>query len=395
MEPPEQEAVEHLLPLTTHAVPIDMAVKLDALCRAVEAGTAGEPIDTAAVHAGVQALIEVPSLPVSPAVPGVAWTAHALGTNEPHGVVTQATSAVGEILTLHRLADGSPTVGTWARLGAPPQVASFHLTRQTTGWELVIRDMARTFRQRVEAVPTGLAWATPAAVLGLPAPLPSVTPPPVDRVPQAPQPPPLELPGPVGPAEPRPPVAVCLVFHSGPTPFEEVALTGRVVIGREADCDLRLDDPGVSRHHAAVEPTAGGARVTDLGSSNGTFVDGRRIESPSDLVAGDEIVVGHTHLTLGRLQETPPATAELAAAPPTPAPPEPPAPRQDPAEGPAARPCPGCGRLEPDAAGRFCRGCGQALPAIAPAPVPSACLQCGGPLRAGERFCTRCGRKVV
>lgn len=391
MEPPEQEAVEDLLPLTTHAVPIDMATKLDALCRAVEAGAQGEPIDTAAVHAGVQALIEVPSLPVSPVVPGAAWTAHALGANEPHGVVTQATSAMGEILTLHRLADGSPTVGTWARPGAPPQVASFHLARQTTGWELVIRDMARTFRQRVEAVPTGLRWATPAAALGAPAALPPVAPPPADRAPQAPQPPPLVLPGPVGPAEPQPFVAVRLVFHSGPTPFEEVTLAGRVVIGREPDCDLTLDDPGVSRHHAAIEPTPAGARVTDLGSSNGTYLNRRRLDVPAEVREGDEIVVGHTHLVLARDPRGQPPVPGVPAPPPAPAP-VPPAARFQPPET-TPRHCPRCGHAETDTTTRFCRACGQALGEPMPALV-ATCAGCGRELQPGNRFCTWCGHQA-
>lgn len=210
-------------------------------------------------------------------------------------------------------------------------------------------------------------------------------------------------PGPPEPAPP-PPASFTLTYRSGPSPFGELSFAGRVVIGREAACGLRLDDPGVSRHHAAVELTADGARVTDLGSSNGTYVNGRRIEGPEDLVTGDEIAVGHTRLKLGRVQEARPAPAstELApskADPPpeplAPAPSGPQAPPREPAAGPAARQCPGCGRPERDPAGRFCRGCGQALPAIAPAPAPPACFQCGSPLRSGERFCTRCGRKVV
>ncbi|MCU0293203.1 MAG: FHA domain-containing protein [Thermoanaerobaculaceae bacterium] len=208
------------------------------------------------------------------------------------------------------------------------------------------------------------------------------------------------------PPEPAPPpsASFILTYQSGPSPFDELSLAGRVVIGRETDCELRLDDPGVSRHHAAVEPTPAGARVTDLGSSNGTFVNGRRIDGPEDLAEGDEIAVGHTRLTLGRIQEARPAPASTGLAPSqveppaeplAPAPPGPQAPPREPAEGPAARQCPGCGRPEPDPAGRFCRGCGQELPASAPAPAPPACVQCGSPLRAGERFCTRCGRKVV
>ncbi|GAB3192349.1 hypothetical protein GCM10027261_04860 [Geodermatophilus arenarius] len=58
------------------------------------------------------------------------------------------------------------------------------------------------------------------------------------------------------------------------------------VIGRAADCDVRVADPRVSSHHFRVEPVAGGTwRVTDLGSRNGTFHGGERIRQR--LVQGD------------------------------------------------------------------------------------------------------------
>jgi len=48
----------------------------------------------------------------------------------------------------------------------------------------------------------------------------------------------------------------------------------------------------VSRQHAQVVVAAGGAAVEDLGSKNGTFVNGRRVEHPTALSDGDEIRVG-------------------------------------------------------------------------------------------------------
>jgi pSer/pThr/pTyr-binding forkhead associated (FHA) protein len=53
----------------------------------------------------------------------------------------------------------------------------------------------------------------------------------------------------------------------------------RFTIGREPDSDLVLDDPKVSRHHAAISPSAGPTRlVHDLGSANGTLVNGAAIK---------------------------------------------------------------------------------------------------------------------
>jgi hypothetical protein len=64
---------------------------------------------------------------------------------------------------------------------------------------------------------------------------------------------------------------------------------GKVVVGRESSCDVVLDDPTVSRRHAAIEEKDGGWVLRDLGSGNGTFVDGRRVETA--LLAGSEALL--------------------------------------------------------------------------------------------------------
>jgi pSer/pThr/pTyr-binding forkhead associated (FHA) protein len=65
-----------------------------------------------------------------------------------------------------------------------------------------------------------------------------------------------------------------------------------VHVGRGFGADLRLEDPGVSRRHAILVRRPGGTRVLDDRSANGTWVNGRRVES-ADLVDGDILVVGH------------------------------------------------------------------------------------------------------
>jgi len=67
------------------------------------------------------------------------------------------------------------------------------------------------------------------------------------------------------------------------------------VIGRGSDADVVVDDPGVSRRHAEVRVSAGGARLVDLGSTNGTFVDGERVSS-TDLFDGAVVTVGRTEV---------------------------------------------------------------------------------------------------
>lgn len=67
---------------------------------------------------------------------------------------------------------------------------------------------------------------------------------------------------------------------------------GENLIGRTPECALRIDSAQVSRHHARVIVERGEARVEDLGSKNGTHVEGARIDRPRALGDGDTLVVG-------------------------------------------------------------------------------------------------------
>lgn len=78
---------------------------------------------------------------------------------------------------------------------------------------------------------------------------------------------------------------------------QRMDLTGeRVTVGKGPGNDVVLDDPRVSRLHASLERFAEGWCVNDLGSSNGTFVNGERIWGAHRLRHGDEIRVGQTRL---------------------------------------------------------------------------------------------------
>jgi diguanylate cyclase (GGDEF)-like protein len=68
--------------------------------------------------------------------------------------------------------------------------------------------------------------------------------------------------------------------------------TGRAVIGRDPDCDFPLDDLESSWHHARIEPRDDGLLLVDLGSRNGTFVNGTPIDGPAPLKDGDLIAIG-------------------------------------------------------------------------------------------------------
>jgi hypothetical protein len=70
----------------------------------------------------------------------------------------------------------------------------------------------------------------------------------------------------------------------------------RVVVGRSRDCDVVVSDPNVSRRHAELRHGDDGWSVTDLGSTNGVRVNGRRVDQ-SALRPGDRITIGLTELT--------------------------------------------------------------------------------------------------
>lgn len=74
--------------------------------------------------------------------------------------------------------------------------------------------------------------------------------------------------------------------------------TGTVTIGRAADCDLRLTDMACSRRHAQLHLQDGALTLEDLGSHNGTRVNGERVAGRRRLAAGDVIGIGPVKLVI-------------------------------------------------------------------------------------------------
>jgi predicted component of type VI protein secretion system len=160
-----------------------------------------------------------------------------------------------------------------------------------------------------------------------------------------------------------------LIVRSGPRAGERIELTGELVVGRE-HADVTLDDEEVSRRHLAVRPHDDGVELEDLGSTNGTFVDGARLSAVVVLSETARVVLGESELEIEvevveaepeldpgatRLRERPAAPdatvmrpSPVAAAPPpdatiagapAPGPPPPPAPAPpEPAPPPRAEP---------------------------------------------------------
>lgn len=91
----------------------------------------------------------------------------------------------------------------------------------------------------------------------------------------------------------RPPIDMYLVTHD-----QQYALAeGEALIGRARDAAIRLDAGGVSRHHARVVVRGAEATIEDLGSKNGTFIDGYPITTPHPLKDRAEIRIGPIVLT--------------------------------------------------------------------------------------------------
>jgi len=79
-----------------------------------------------------------------------------------------------------------------------------------------------------------------------------------------------------------------------------VRLSGSLEVGRGESCSIRLGDTYVSQVHARLYGEDGGWFVEDLGSTNGTFLNDRRVATPVPVHAGDVVRVGKTLLELRR-----------------------------------------------------------------------------------------------
>jgi hypothetical protein len=82
-----------------------------------------------------------------------------------------------------------------------------------------------------------------------------------------------------------------LIGQSGPLNGERWVIRGPMIIGRGEDCDILIPDRKISRHHARVQPAAGGIQLEDLNSKNGTHYNGHPLKGSVTLADGDLIQI--------------------------------------------------------------------------------------------------------
>ena len=109
---------------------------------------------------------------------------------------------------------------------------------------------------------------------------------------ESPLPPPKRTKRPRG--EPR----VLLVTQGNQTGQSAALADGVIMIGRGADCQIILDDDYVSTRHARVVSGENGIYVEDMGSTNGSYVNGQRITAPTLITMSDTVRIGKTILKL-------------------------------------------------------------------------------------------------
>lgn len=98
------------------------------------------------------------------------------------------------------------------------------------------------------------------------------------------------------PAIPLAPKDFYLTITVGVGVGQNYPVTGELLLGRGADADIHVLDIKASRHHAVVKKVERGIELSDLGSTNGTYLNGEFVSAPVMLKEGDDIAIGETHL---------------------------------------------------------------------------------------------------
>lgn len=82
-----------------------------------------------------------------------------------------------------------------------------------------------------------------------------------------------------------------IIAQTGPLNGQRWQMEHELVLGRDASCDIVISDRQVSRFHARLTPSDDGTLLEDLGSKNGTYRNGERLEEPAILSDGDLVQI--------------------------------------------------------------------------------------------------------
>lgn len=111
------------------------------------------------------------------------------------------------------------------------------------------------------------------------------------------------------------PASSRLIVRTGPNPGMVFDLTKEVtMLGRDVTNDIVVGDAEISRQHSRITRTPGGMVLEDLGSTNGTFVNGDRLVSPRVLASGDLVGMGE-NVTMTYESSAPEAAATVMGVP--------------------------------------------------------------------------------
>jgi hypothetical protein len=92
---------------------------------------------------------------------------------------------------------------------------------------------------------------------------------------------------------------VFLSHHAGSIKLPE----GETLVGRGLSCNVRFNDPGISRHHVRLVVEDATVKVEELGSTNGTRINGKPFVGSKELADGDELQIGHRWLKIRVIQD--------------------------------------------------------------------------------------------
>ncbi len=329
-----------------HGVTVDVtgqdAAALESFCQALALMASGVgPASAELLRPGLQAIQSVLWQIQSGfglAASGLGWVA---GFTELPQIGQKLLSIKGSGHELHYQLDSAGRIfaGTWQRpTGADgPGALIFSLEVGAVGQEFHVHAPVELTVPLGVPVP-GWVGAPPAAPPTTPQSMPPAAPPP------APQ---------------GAPPSWSLTVRNGAMAGKKIALAGKFRVGRGSQSDLALPDDAASRNHLAIDVSGAGCTVTDLGSTNGTFLNGTLVSQPTALKDGDVVLCGQTEMVIAGPAPAPAFHAQATV------------------------------MLSREQVAQM-----APPPAAAPEPPAGFCRHCGKPLVGAPKFCAFCGRQL-